>query len=86
MQDIQWDDVSGTNETDHWTRSLGPKGVVDTLAWLAPKDRRYFIILDGLENYDEEELHDVFACLRSLMESHTILVCISCRPESPFHR
>ncbi|KAF7554599.1 hypothetical protein G7Z17_g2803 [Cylindrodendrum hubeiense] len=62
------------------------EGIIDTLLSLIPKDRRYHLVLDGLEDVEDEEVKDILISLERMMQSRIVLLCCSCRTGARFQR
>lgn len=60
--------------------------IMDFILGLLPKDKRYVIIADGLEDVSDAEITDVILGLRRLMQHRIVLLCYSSRSGSRFHR
>lgn len=83
-QDIPWDALAGRNTA--LSGVLSPDGIVDVILELAPQNRRYAIVIDGLEDCLDDEISDVTLGLNRLLENRVILLCYSARSESQFER
>lgn len=81
-QEIQWDGVPAQN--GEIPEGFSTQEAIETLLELIPDDRKYLIIIDGLENCLDGDINDVFFGLRRLMESRNILFCYSVRSGSRF--
>ncbi|KAG8158663.1 hypothetical protein KVR01_011785 [Diaporthe batatas] len=82
-----------TEETSHRIlaqndikQAFDPETIIDLLLRLLPKDRRYIIIADGLENCPDVDLHDVLLGLRRLSQNRLVLFCYSSRSNSRFQQ
>ncbi|KAH7153576.1 hypothetical protein EDB81DRAFT_631269, partial [Dactylonectria macrodidyma] len=69
-------------ETQHTTSRLGVERMVDMILQVMPKNRVHFLVLDGLEECDMEEVDDVLRALRRLQKQHIVNLCFSSRPDS----
>lgn len=72
--------------TNMKTSAFDSDSIVDFILELLPKDKRYVIIIDGLEDVPDAEFNDVALGLRRLMQHRVILLCYSSRSDSRFHR
>ncbi|KUI69629.1 Vegetative incompatibility protein HET-E-1 [Cytospora mali] len=81
---IPWDALAGQ---DHALSGIWcPDDIVDMILRLAPRNRRYAILIDGLEDCLNADIEDVVLSLHRLVENRTILLCYSVRSESRFER
>lgn len=80
---ISWTSVEGIVAQ---ISTFDTEGLVDFILGLLPEDRRYFIVLDGLEDVPDADLRDVLLGLCRLMKERVILLCYSSRSHSRFSR
>lgn len=61
-----------------------PDQILDLLLDCMPTDRRYAVVLDGLEDCPDDEVEDTLRIIDRLMQNQTVLLCYSARSESRF--
>lgn len=83
-KEVLWDALAGQH--DALSGVLSPDGILNIILELAPRNRKYAIVIDGLEDCPDEEINDVLLCLSRLVEDRAILLCYSTRSESRFER
>lgn len=63
-----------------------PHIILDLILPFLPRNQKYIVILDGLEDLSDEEAKDTFESLQRLMQERTMLLCHSARSESRYQR
>lgn len=83
-EDVAWKKLQGDQELYSTYNSLTVEKIISILLQLIPRNRKYYIVLDGIE--DCEEGDEILASLQTLARSVVVLLCCSSRTDSVIHR
>lgn len=83
-EDSTWESLSRQDDTI--SRVLTSTGIIRLLTSLLPKNAKYVVLLDGLEDCPNDEITEVIYGLRRLMARRVVLLCYSARSGSMFQR
>lgn len=71
---------------ENQSKLFEPESIIKLLLSLLPKDRKYIIIADGLEDCSSDDIDDVLHGLCRLMQNRVVLFCYSSRSDSRFQQ
>lgn len=78
---ITWRDAA---QFDAMISIFDPESIINLVLDLLPKDRKYIIIVDGLEDCSDTDITDVIFGLHRLTQNRVVLLCYSSRSDSQF--
>ncbi|ROV98758.1 hypothetical protein VMCG_06727 [Cytospora schulzeri] len=82
--EVRWNELAA--QSNALSGILSSDGVVDLILEYAPRNRRYSIVVDGLEDCLDDDVNEIVLGLRRLVDNLTILLSYSARSGSQFER
>ncbi|KAK2598550.1 hypothetical protein N8I77_011954 [Diaporthe amygdali] len=79
-----WDILSKQEETA--SLLFTSIGIINIMTDLLPEDKKYVVVLDGLEDCPNDEMIEVMSGLRRFMAQRSVLLCYAARSGSMFQR